>query len=456
MYRATSGLAILVIGLVIWVVTLPAVIPEPPTTANGADAGDKPPNLLADLAIEIDTKAPFTFESLQPQFDRFSWDTFVAINRPVGFDRSLNGKKIGDDPDNLAIWELWKEDYEIFLEKGKEPAEWGAERQPPSHFSEKCKQMFVEKQKERRAVGRPLTVLEAFVEPFDSGPLIDQNGRYARFEILVNEVMFGYIHTNELYSKAGQEKDRENVVFPCGDKKKGKQGSIMIKAAWKVLTEDEKKNGGFHTADCLIYTRACAERKIEEKCEFRTMGLVGFHIVHKTQSRPQWIWSTFEHKDNCPTLGDSDLTRKYNFFSNDQHPLLLAPNSPPPPPWDPTVIEPLSRRSQIKRMLPVTPKVKKLNKLFQDALGNSVWKNYQLISTQWPSSRQLEGCDPQQTAPVDIIAFPAPQFLGNSTLESYVPGEVVNVSSSCIECHANATMTNGRFSDFTYLLLRAK
>ena len=116
-------------------------------------------------------------------------------------------------------------------------------------------------------------------------------------------------------------------------------------------------------------------------------------------------------------------------------------------------------------MLPVGSDAKDLNKPFQAALGNSVWKNYELISTQWPSSRQLEGCDPQQTSPVDIIAFPAPQFLGNSTLESYVPGlarppdgnlGVVNVSSSCIECHANATMTNGRFSDFTYLLLRAK
>ena len=32
----------------------------------------------------------------------------------------------------------------------------------------------------------------------------------------------------------------------------------------------------------------------------KTLGLVGFHVVHKTKNRPQWIWTLFEHNDNVP------------------------------------------------------------------------------------------------------------------------------------------------------------
>ena len=34
-----------------------------------------------------------------------------------------------------------------------------------------------------------------------------------------------------------------------------------------------------------------------------TVGLVGLHIVQKTPTRPQWIWSTFEQIDNVPPPG---------------------------------------------------------------------------------------------------------------------------------------------------------
>ena len=30
------------------------------------------------------------------------------------------------------------------------------------------------------------------------------------------------------------------------------------------------------------------------------MGLVGLHIIIRTNSAPQWVWSTFEHVANAP------------------------------------------------------------------------------------------------------------------------------------------------------------
>jgi len=464
---ALAGIAVVVIGLAIWSIATADAATETPSTGGSVD-NMSPAVLSKDLPVDVDTSNlpkdedgnQFTFESLQPRFDRFSWETFVALNWPTGLDRIPTGKRIGEEPDNLTVWELWKEDYEIFLENGTPPDKWGADRRPPSSFSPAFKKMFDEKQAALRKTGKPLTVLEASVEPFDTGPLIDQNGKYARFEILVNEDMFNDIVNKKLYSKAGQEARGGHVIFTCGSKLGANpriQGSIMIKASWKVLAPDEKAAGKFHTADCLVHTTESKVPKIEEHCELVTLGLVGFHIVHKTFTRPQWVWSTFEHVDNCPTLGKEADRPSYNFYSKFQYEGLLSQNSPPSPPWDPTVTEPPERRSQIKRIIDVGKDAQDQNGPFQKLLGKSVWANYQLISTQWPSKvANPQNCDPQTAIPGDLIGLPAPQFLGNSTLESYVPKRTVNVSSSCIECHANATATNGRFSDFTFLLLRAK
>ena len=59
---------------------------------------------------------------------------------------------------------------------------------------------------------------------------------------------------------------------------------------------------------------------------------------------------------------------------------------------------------------------------------------------------------------MDETGAPAPLFLGNTTLETYIQGTVPQASSSCTHCHLNATMAEGQnnFSDFTYLLERAQ
>ncbi len=78
---------------------------------------------------------------------------------------------------------------------------------------------------------------------------------------------------------------------------------------------------------------------------------------------------------------------------------------------------------------------------------NSVWLNYELVSTQWPTNASSR---------IDPTGVPAPSFLANTTLESYIQGEVKQTSSSCMACHNNATTTAGKSADFTYLLQRAQ
>src|SRR5271154_1142904 len=96
----------LVAGSVFW-----CVMPAIGAPDDGAVDGMLPAKLSADQPVDVDTSGltAFTFDTLQPRFDRFSWETFVALNWPHGPKGPSADKKIGDVGDNLTAWELWKE-----------------------------------------------------------------------------------------------------------------------------------------------------------------------------------------------------------------------------------------------------------------------------------------------------------------------------------------------------------
>jgi hypothetical protein len=105
--------------------------------------------------------------------------------------------------------------------------------------------------------------------------------------------------------------------------------------------------------------------------------------------------------------------------------------------------------SQIVRTTPLTEATNSINNQFQTILGNTVWKNYKLIGTQWPSDftcTQDQSLLPDAPPPhtdfdkqPDMNCAPAPTYLANSTLETYSQGDVPLASSSCMACHGNAT-----------------
>jgi hypothetical protein len=454
---------------------------------------------------------------LQKDFDIYSWETFIALNWPS------NGNDIGAEADSSTMWEDWRSVLTVFLSDGKEPEPWEA-KQPLEQMLPGVDTAWLADQRGKplRRVPNlpglnPMTLQEAYndpgirnltkmakghawfstEQPFDTGPLIDQAGQYCRFEVLMNREMFGYIVRNKLFHEAGQEaffRDHSHVVFPFGRFKRGSDGSpvldgdnrpvgketgaIVIKAAWKPLSAEEVRGGRFHMRDTLVYTPNDSKNGITgADVTLVKMGLVGIHIVHKSEDVAQWTWSTFEHVDNCPEYGDRVKKGHYSFYSPARYDPKSTDsdsglNRPPARPWDPKVTEPPSRRSQIVRMLPLSQETRALNEKFQDLLRtkrrDTVWQYYQLISTQWPTrpagiERKPEdkNGDVLDMSPTDLLGGPAPVFLGNSTLESYIQGTTPNVSSSCMDCHANATTKGGpgarvQFADFTFVLDRAK
>jgi hypothetical protein len=393
--------------------------------------------------------------AIQGDFDIYSWNTFVALNWPPGPDGNGDPKKtIGQSGDNDTVWEHYRDVADIFLAGGAMPSYKG-----PVSVPTQCKASFKPGMRILSQVGKTPTVLTDFSQPFNTGPLIDQNGIYTRYEILVNKPMFDYIKSNALYSKAGQKTFAGAVKFPCGALG-GSEGAIMVKSSWKVINPADKAR--FHSQQVLVYTAASQNPRYPAACNTKLIGLVGLHIGHKTNSGAQWLWSTFEHVDNAPTeaeVSSGKLKTKYNYYNPNCSAANCPPNQVPPRPWDPTKVS--SFHSQVVRMnmfkgnefafTSAAARNADALKLLVGVSANSVWQNYELISTMWPTNTGQ--C---QASPGDPLGTPAPNFLANTTLETYIQGMVPNVSSNCIECHNNATMTTPVPSDFTYILQRAK
>jgi hypothetical protein len=295
----------------------------------------------------VNITGPFGDDSLanrQRGFDFYSWLTFIAMNSPADDSPIGKGKMPGGDA--RTKWEdlaNYRPLADIMLSDGAKP-EWGTRIVP-----DKCKPLD---QPEGEKIIFQLGE-EAFNQPFKTGPLIDQDGNYALFDILMNKPMFSYVQSNGLYSKKGQQDFKEDVSFPLGSnpgKKDGKDvpgrmGAIMLKVSYRILDPVKNKDiiSQFHTRDALIYFPGPPATKEGPACVERKLGLVGFHVGHKTNFAPQWVWTSFEHVSNVPDEADikgGHLLPRYNFFNAKCGDCV--PNDTPAKPWDP----PLSLKFQ--------------------------------------------------------------------------------------------------------------
>ena len=167
--------------------------PKPPTdpsklTLTRVDATTKNTILNSGLPCQENVstqgpdKAKTPLENLQRGFDFYSWLTFIALNSPA------DGRPIDQaTPNTKTKWEdkaNFKQLLDVMLPGGA-ASEWTDKIPPPPG----CKSQFD---------GNPdLMVIdmieETFNQPFKTGALIDQQGNYALFDILMNRQMFDYI-----------------------------------------------------------------------------------------------------------------------------------------------------------------------------------------------------------------------------------------------------------------------
>lgn len=145
------------------------------------------------------------------------------------------------------------------------------------------------------------TLLDEINQAGSDGLLIDQNGRAVYYSMYINDVFYNFVKENNLYDPATLAAFSDTEDFPVG--------SLELKVAWKVVSEGDNTEG--------MYTRKAEISKLVEKDgsvvidptqgEQVTVAMVGFHIAGVTAGHPEFIWATFEHNRNSPTLTDEQL-----------------------------------------------------------------------------------------------------------------------------------------------------
>lgn len=387
------------------------------------------PNLDPQTATKVpaDVCTPVQIPGGNPiaYFDDYSWTAFIALVWPA-----MAGQRGTPDPgqtiakDDLPlVFETYKADWETFQPGGATPSAWSDASAPSLPCPNAKAGDFI------------LSSFTKFGNVGEAGIgtltaiLIAENGTFVRYLAAYNQTEFQAILTNKWFLAANLPGPGASLTFP--------DGAMDVKSAWIDMTNVPHPER-YHTRTAWLQdpiSGTCSTTPV-------TVGLVGLHIVQKTSSRPQWIWSTFEQVDNVPPPNyvppqpPAKPTQTFTF--NDGTATKMLPALPaayvwsnaiqsPPPPINIQRLTPINDDPNVSRNTVAT------NAIWRQALSqkNSVWQFYQLTMTQWPTA----------TPPNPTLAgtpgntFPgtgASSAFANTTLETW---DQTAIRAGCMNCH---------------------
>lgn len=339
-------------------------------------------------------------------FDDYSWRALIAVVWPAAAgqrgqpDKSKTVASAGP-----RVFETYKSGWEIFHNDGSSPSPWNV--YDAARFNA-C----------NGAVSFGDVVLASFSKFSDLGqagfgnlvgPLVAQNTTYVRYLTGFNEIEFSQILSRQLYLRSNIPSRPNSLTLP--------NGSLDVKSAWilmKTIPHPER----YYTCTVLVLDPQTGN------CSTTTAGLVGLHIVQKTPTRPQWIWSTFEQVDNVPppVAGGPG---KFNF--NDGKGGAMPISNPYP--IDPLTL-PTPAPFNVQRLTPIHPSTASTNTSYRNMLEGSVWQFYQLVMTQWPLVPSQPGTlgTPSNTFP----GTNATSAFANVTMETF---DQADIRKGCMACH---------------------
>jgi hypothetical protein len=347
------------------------------------------------------------------------------------------------------VWEAYIDVTGVFKAQGAKPDPWGG----TNTFLASLVPNYKQGQKVLFASSKNV-LAEVFQASFGESllpPIADLNGKYVFFEIHLNKPEYDYIVSNTLYSKDGQTAflarvPAPTIGFPQGSGSTNAYGAIEVKAAWKQLGPGDDATKFYSVAATLI------DPVTGNTIPDVPMGLVGLHLITRTNSASQWVWSTFEHVSNCPDAPPAPAPPAGSHFNfNDPSQPQSANGYGFKPQNNTPVASP--KPTQITRVLNNAlingQWTQCLNSTMQAKLKGTVWANYRLVTTQWPN--------PTSGGGVQFL----PSNLTNTTMETYIQDS--SFSGSCMNCH-NFAATAGTLpnnagtapANFSYLLQKAQ
>ena len=227
------------------------------------------------------------------------------------------------------------------------------------------------------------TLLDGVDEAF-SFPLIDQFRNYAWTEVRFDKAQYEFIRERWLYLVKNLAA-RQPISMPAS---RPPSDARLDHAQGDMAPDDRQGRQG-----PVLHGRRHALRPGDTKaCDHTPMGLVGFHIVHKLEQFPEWIWSSFEQVDNVErgpgaAPNYADLVQQRHALPSTTGGWANRPKRKAPP------LLPVDARTpaQVTRLNPIpnTPagaSTRDLNRVYQGLLRDTVWRNYQLVITQWPTN----------------------------------------------------------------------
>ncbi len=410
-----------------------------------------------------------TPNATENDYYNFGWQTFIALNWPASL--SYRGKPdsslaLGakDATGNMypAVWETWKEQYDIFLANAINPGPWNWMLQNNA-APVKVLRMFSKNDSNR--------VFDAFNQATGE-PLIDQDSQFVRYEVRTNESEYTYYLNNKYYNADSQINAVANnrfVGFPKGNDSLSKSlpawaqfGATEIKASWKVFKPNTPATileRYFHRSAILIDQYGNKGAPVE-------VGLVGLHILRLTPTTgSSWYWASFEQVDNLelqPQYGgtlppsptfNTNPVKLYGDSGYSYKPASITFGKPLPPAIPVGVCSPPFLQSN--------PQLDSINKLYTQSVKGTPFQYYQMIGTVNPPGKggsSYTNVDSRNKYPSVTVNT---SWLANSTMETYmIPSGVQLANNNCITCHISGypqmpantpTPYSGNYQIFTFL-----
>lgn len=405
---------------------------------------------------------------IRPNFDDFSWRSFVALVWP-GDPNSRGNPLNAGDPQALlgagnaydSVWSSYRDANDLYVgATANRPVPFDGPATPsPLCGGAGASLVLVKNSK----MGDPLSdTQQAF-----SLPLVDQGGNYIYYQMLFNRDQYDFVRGSDqdaaswLYRKTAlfNAEQKAPIGMPQASAKPSVQGAVMIKAAWKQLTPNDDASR-YYTRQAQIHDAVTGQ------CRSAKVGLIGLHIAHKLSDFPQWIWSSFEQVDNVPADGSRCPTAKRTLNNGACTPAVSADGFANAPSGSTPVPNPTPVQVARVNPIPTTPakvpgqiwpsgagSTVDLNAAYQALLKGSVWANYQLVITQWPFNavpqNQFKPPEKQGVYPGDAGgAFPLYGAV-NTSMETYFQTQRAARGAggnSCMQCHYQAGMTDFSWS----------
>jgi hypothetical protein len=415
----------------------------------------------------------------QASVDNLSWQLFIALNWPAdpnnpGYpdtSKQLGALDTSGTGHARAVWLDYPTPEDLF---GVPPPCPGLTLKTTAKFSD----AFLSKE-------YPPAALGGVVQP-GGGVLVDQNQKVVYTDIRVDRTEWEFIVNQNNYWQTGaslaaipQNLMRDYSVepgmtmgeFPAALYNNGDPGgpvdigSMELKAAWKQLTPEEIASGTYYTQSMALYDpRAVGSGQ----CRQQLMGLVGLHIVYMPAQfgNPEWVWATFEHRLNVPTSEINDGETNFSFYSADcvntktleecaaYNPstdlpqdfrccpnLKLYPSAADIPVGTDPVPSQVTRLTNptVSTILPTQCTEHYVNAITKFFGADNVWKNYFLVSAQWP----LRGASTNRPFYAPTYEANLPCLLRNATLETFSVGLEAPGMNGCNASSLGCRICNG-------------